>query len=273
MGSVELPPLSVKAACWAAGLLLAWLGLRWFERASLFIPSRQLAGTPADSGFPYEELRLTAADGTRLHAWLVPGPEGGRTVVFFHGNAGNISHRMEKLRLLRGLGLSVLLFDYRGYGQSEGRPGERGTYADGLAAVEHLLAGRKLPAGRLVYYGESLGCAVALETALARPPGALILESPFTSTAEMGRRLLPFLPARLLVRHRYDNLAKIGALKAPLLILHSPDDEIVPYAMGRALFAAAPEPKAFAELRGDHNGGFLDTPDYARALREFLAAR
>jgi fermentation-respiration switch protein FrsA (DUF1100 family) len=191
--------------------------------------------------------------------------------VYNHGNAGNISNRLPKAEIFQSLGLGVLLYDYRGYGKSEGTPSERGTYADAAAAYRWLTEVKKIPPEKVVMYGESLGCAVALETALQEKSRALILESPFTSTVDMAKEIFPFLPARLMVTFKYDNAAKIGALKEPLLVLHSKDDDIVPFRMGRALFEAAPEPKRFQELKGSHDEGYLDSGDaYPRAIRDFL---
>lgn len=274
------------------GLLAVWVFLRWFEGANLYFPSREHEAHPGTYGLPYEDLLLAAEDGGRPHAWFLDAaapsksrlplpppleaealslPAGPRPVaVMFHGNAGNISHRLDKARALRGMGLSVLLFDYRGYGKSAGRPSERGLYLDGDAAVREALRRVGGDARRLVYFGESLGCGVAMEAALRNPPGALVLESPFASTAAMGRLVYPWLPADLLVRQRFDNLGKAPGLKTPLLVLHSPQDEVVPYAMGRLVYFAAPEPKSFVETRGGHNDGFLETATWASSVRGFL---
>ncbi|MBI4424804.1 MAG: alpha/beta hydrolase [Elusimicrobia bacterium] len=252
---------------------LCWLGLRWFERAQLFIPSREMAAHPGSFGLAYETVRLTAADGVALHGWLVPGERHAPVVLLLHGNGGNISHRAQKAALLRGLGYSVFLLDYRGYGRSEGRPSEQGTYRDAMAAFRYLREVLGVHPNRLVYYGESLGCGVAVDLALRRPPAALILESPFTSVVDMGRLVFPMLPVRWLVFHRYDNLAKIPEVAAPLLVLHSPDDEIVPFEMGRRVYEAAREPKAFAPLRGSHNDGYLEAgARYAEEVERFLRA-
>lgn len=286
-------PLLSKVLYLVVGLLLFYAFLRWFERANLYFPSRSHDLLPTAAGLPFEEVGFKTADGVRLSAWysdvsepargpqgvepelrgVVPlksGPDGPLVVLHFHGNAGNISHRLPKLRIFRGIGMSALLVDYRGYGKSKGRPSEKGTYLDGEAAADYLVREKGVPLERIVYLGTSLGGAVALETALRRPPRALILESAFTSTADMGRILLPFLPVKLLVRHKYDNIGKIPRLKTPVLVLHSPEDDIIPFEMGRRLFEAAPEPKSFAELSGDHNEGFLAGPAYAAAIRDFL---
>ncbi|MBI5597245.1 MAG: alpha/beta hydrolase [Elusimicrobia bacterium] len=278
---------------WAGlGLLALWVFLRWFEAVNLFIPARGHQAHPGTYGLAYEDLFLEAEDGGRPHAWFLDAgapskaglplppplraaplelPTGPRPVaVMFHGNAGNISDRLDKARALRAMGLSVLLFDYRGYGKSAGRPSERGLYRDGDAAVSDALRRAGGDARRLVFVGESLGCAVALEEALRRPPAALVLESPFASTAAMSRLVYPWLPADLLVRQRFDNVGKAPRLRTPLLVLHSPQDDVVPYAMGRQVYFAAPEPKAFVETRGGHNDGFMETAYWASSIRDFL---
>jgi hypothetical protein len=190
-------------------------------------------------------------------------------VLFCHGNGGNISHRLDKAARLRRTGVSLLFFDYRGYGLSEGAPSEQGTYQDAEAAYQWLL---QRGAKGVVFYGESLGCAVATEMARRHPEArGLILESPFTSTVAMAQLIFPRLPVSWILRYRYDNLAKIPGLRMPLLILHSPQDEIVPFAMGKRLFAAAPEPKRFVEMAGGHNDGYIDFGErYAAEVKRFL---
>jgi len=240
----------------------------------VYHPDRNLSMIPNSFGLAFEDLRLATEDGTAIHGWYLPAPSSkpGFVLLYCHGNAGNISHRLTKARMLRPLGLAILLFDYRGYGRSAGTPSEEGTYWDAEAAYRYLVDKKGYPPERIILYGESLGSAVALELALRRGSRALILESPFTSVMEMGQRILPFLPLRWLLRYHYDNLAKIPRLREPLLILHSPQDDVVPYEMGRRLFEAAPEPKRFFELRGDHNDGFLETGDaYPKAFADFLS--
>jgi fermentation-respiration switch protein FrsA (DUF1100 family) len=216
-------------------------------------------------------LALTASDGVRLHAWWVPHPEAKVALLYFHGNAGNIGHRRSFIEDLRDLPASVLALDYRGYGESEGAPSEEGLYRDARAAYDWVAA--RFPPARIVAFGKSLGGGPACELATQVPLGGLILQSAFTSLADMSRIVLPFFPARWFLRQRYDNLAKIGRVACPKLFIHARKDEIVPFSMGERLFAAAPEPRRFAPFeRGDHNG-LIDTngPAYFDALRAFLA--
>lgn len=242
-----------------------------FADRFVYYPTREHdGGTPATIGLAYDDVRLTAADGVHLHAWFVPGRAQGPTLVFFHGNAGNISHRLEKLAILHGLGAAVLLLDYRGYGQSEGRPDEAGTYRDAEAAYDWLARRSDQPAAA-VLYGESLGGTVATDLAARRAVGGLILESTPSSIVEVARHHFPVLPIDWFLSVRYDALSKIGRVSAPVLILHSTDDEIVPFAMAERLFDGARAPKRLVRLAGGHNDNFLVSADaYRQALKEFL---
>ncbi|MBI4505613.1 MAG: alpha/beta hydrolase [Chloroflexi bacterium] len=249
-------------------------GLAAIEDQFLYLPSRTLVATPAQRGLGYEEVWLTASDGVRLHGWFVPGP---RDLVWLwlHGNGGNISHRVENIAFIqRRLGASVFIFDYRGYGLSEGRPSEDGLYRDADAALAYLRIRPDLDARRVVLFGRSLGTAVAVDLAARERVLGLILESPLTSIPGLARALYPFLPLEPLLRTRYDALAKIGRVAAPLLVIHSRDDEVIPYQQGQALFAAAREPKRLYTLTGArHNDTYLRGGDgYWQALDGFLAS-
>lgn len=259
-------------------IALAYLGVLaavYFGQSSLLyfpgIPSRELTATPLDIGLAYENVTLTAEDGVRLHGWWVPHPQPRAAVLHLHGNAGNVSHRLELIRILHDLGLSLLILDYRGYGRSEGKPDEAGTQRDALAAWRHLTEARHFPPEAVVLHGQSLGAALAAWLAAHERPGALILESAFTSVPDLAAELYPWLPARRLTRFRYATREYLGWVRCPVLVIHSPDDEIVPYAHGQRLYEAAAGPKAFLKLRGDHNAGFLlSGRDYVNGLDAFL---
>jgi uncharacterized protein len=220
----------------------------------LYFPSKAILETPADAGLDFHDLAIETADGERLHGWWVAARSTPAAhVLLCHGNAGNVGDRVLHAQLLCEAGLDVLLFDYRGYGRSTGRPGEQGLYRDARAAREALLREPGVDPGRLVYVGESLGGAVALELALEHPPAGLVLQSTFTGVREMAALHYPFVPARL-VPEAYPSLARIPALRAPLLVLHGDRDDIVPVDQGRALFEAAPEPKEIRLFPGlGHN--------------------
>lgn len=264
------PRLVVKIAVLLGLLALFFYSLRSLEDRTLYYPEKGLDATPRAYGWAFEDLRLKTEDGVEVHGWYIPGTKP-FVLLLAHGNAGTISHRLNKAALLRRTGAGLLLFDYRGYGQSAGRPSEQGTYRDAEAAYRYLTETKGILANRVFFYGESLGCAVALEMALRHPGAGVILESPFTSTVDMGKLVFPWLPAKWIVRHRYDNLLKIPKLTTPLLIMHSPQDEIVPFHMGQRLFQAAPEPKTFLELKGGHNEGYMDTGErYVSAVKAFV---
>jgi len=253
-----------------AGALVVVLG--WYEPRLIYFPARDLERTPAGLGLPFEDIELRTVDGERVHGWLLPAPTPALvTVLLLHGNAGNISHRFEKLAVLRGLGADVLIIDYRGYGRSSGRPTETGTYRDADAAYAYLVEIRRIAPGRIVLYGESLGAAVAVDLAARKPVGGLVMESAFSSAVDVGQEMFSFLPARLLVRNRYESTKKIGAVRAPVLILHSRDDEYFGWHHPQRLYDAAREPKRLVALRGGHNDAFLVSSQiYAAALAAFL---
>ncbi len=252
-------------------VLVLWFMLRRFEHAQLYFPSSELEATPDVIGLPYEDVYLSTSDGVRIHGWWVPSEDGAPALIFCHGNAGNISHRLELINILHRLGLNVFIFDYRGFGRSEGRPNEEGTYLDAEAAWRHLREDRGIEPEKIVIFGRSLGGAVAIELAKRREAGALIAESTFTSTVDMGRIVFPFLPVRLMVTNEYDSISKVGGLALPKLFIHSQDDELVPFEMGKQLYREAAEPKEFAVISGSHNDGYLvSEPDYSKAIADFL---
>ena len=242
-----------------------------FQRWLIYFPSRTFYATPADAGLEYEEVWLTTSDGVRISAWLVPHAEARATILFVHGNAGNIGDRVDALRTLHSFGVNVLIVDYRGYGKSEGRPSEAGTYRDATAAWDYLTGVRGLPASSIILFGESLGGAVAIDLALRHPPGALVVQSTFTSMADVAAIHYPYLPVRWMVRHEYDSVAKVGRITCSKLFIHSTGDTLIPLANGKALFEAAAEPKRLMLTPGDHNeGGFQYSREFTRQLGEFL---
>ena len=225
------------------------------EHIFLYFPDSELVMTPAVMQLEFEDVFFAAADGTKLHGWYLPGEAESPLVLFCHGNAGNISHRVDNLHWLHELGLSVFIFDYRGYGQSEGTASEEGTYSD-LRGALRWLQDRGWTSERMIYFGRSLGAGVALQLSLEEPPAGLVLESPFTSIKAMGQHHYPllWLLAGWALNVRYDNLTKIAQLKAPLLILHGERDQIVPLLMGQELFELARQPKYFYSIpRAGHN--------------------
>jgi hypothetical protein len=238
--------------------LLVLLLVYFMQERLVFMPYRTIEETPAQAGMLHQEVNLTTADGVTLNAWYVPAAgESRATVLFCHGNAGNISHRIENLRKMRNLGLNTLIFDYRGYGASTGSPTEAGVYLDARAAWDWLTKEKKLSADQVVIWGQSLGGAVASHLATEVRPAALIMESTFTSIPDVGSDQYPFLPIRWLAKMNFDNLGNMSRIKCPVLIVHSRQDEMLKFAYAERNFAAAPEPKEFLEISGGHNDGFM----------------
>lgn len=265
---------------WGLVPLGLFLLLRWFERANVYQPARALRVSAAVLGRPFEDVTFTAQDGTRLHGWFFPAaPDSPRrhlAVLHCHGNGGNISHRLDIADTLLETGVNVLLFDYRGYGRSRGRPTEEGTYRDAVAAHAWLVE-RGFAPTNIIAFGESLGGAVATELARRVPLAGLVLQSTFTSIPDVGAELFPFLPVRWLARLRYDTRAKLPSIHVPVLILHSRDDTLVRFGHAERNFAAANAPKRLVELAGDHNdfleaGRELFRDGFAGWLRELPAA-
>ncbi|WP_295441924.1 alpha/beta hydrolase [uncultured Thiodictyon sp.] len=246
-------------------------GLYLLQPWMVFMPSREIAQTPGDWGLAYEELWLRARDGVRLHAWYLPQPGAHQVLLFFHGNAGNISHRRSSLEIFHRRGLAVLILDYRGYGRSDGRPSEAGLYRDATAAWDYLVGTRGIAPGAIVIFGRSLGGAVAARLAAEVQPAGLILESTFSSVPDLAGALYPVLSHITMLRYRFDTVSALSAVRCPVLVLHSREDDIIPYALGQRVYEAAHPPKAFQDLIGDHNGGFLLSPGYEQGLAQFLA--
>ena len=249
---------------------------RLLDRHFIFFPDRDLGATPAEVGLHYEDVRLGVGTGEEIHGWFVPG-DSETTLLWLHGNAGNIGGRLDNLRMLHdALGLSVLIFDYRGYGQSGGVPSEAAMYEDAEAALEFLRSDKGLdPVESIVLFGRSLGGAVAVETAARRSVRGVVLESAFTSVRDMARRTHPYLPSSLVMRmieSRFDALSRIPDVGSPVLIVHGDRDDLVPTDHARRLFDAAAGPKSLYLIEGaSHNDTYLvGGAPYFDALRAFV---
>lgn len=245
----------------------------------LFYPNisgRELVSTPRTRGMHYENVEFVTSDNIKLHGWFIfantsTANQKTATVLFFHGNAGNISHRLGSIELFHQLGLNVFIIDYRGYGQSKGEITEAGTYLDAEAAWLYLTKNRALNENEIIIFGRSLGAAIAAWLAERVAPAGLIVESSFSSVPSMGQRLYPFLPVRLLSRFQYNTKEYIKEISCPVLVAHSRDDEIIPYEEGMDVFNAAPEPKQFLPMSGGHNDGFIVSgSDYVNGIESFI---
>jgi fermentation-respiration switch protein FrsA (DUF1100 family) len=242
------------------------------QRRLAFVPSRDLSVTPGDIGLSFEDIFIEVADGERVHGWYFPVEGSAVVAMLCHGNAGNISHRLETAEFLTSIGVNVLLFDYRGYGRSDGKPSEENAYADAEAAYRWLLSDKGFGSEQVIIFGRSLGGAVAVELATRVSCRALIVESSFSSVKDLGRRMFPYMPIGLLLRFEFDSAEKIASLDCPKVICHSPVDEIVPYDLGRKLYEAAAEPKTWIELSGGHNEReYFRDPAYLEAWNRLIS--
>jgi len=247
--------------------------LRWFERHQVYHPKRALDATGAELKRPFEDVTFRTNDGLGLNGWFFPADKDSLRAdwvwLLCHGNAGNISTRLELCAALLSSGFNLFIFDYRGYGRSQGRPSEEGTYLDAEAAYDWLL--RKDFSGNcIVAYGESLGGGVATELASRRPLAGLVLESSFSSATDVGAELFPWLPVRRISRIKYDACAKLPRLKLPVLFLHSRGDELIGFHHAEKNFARANEPKILWELSGEHSEPLTDRPQFLEGLEKFL---
>ncbi|MFH0940548.1 MAG: alpha/beta hydrolase [Candidatus Omnitrophota bacterium] len=241
---------------------LSFLFLRYIEVRTIFYPTKELASFPGRAGLDFQDVFFKAAGNVELNGWFIPSKNAKYTVLFCHGNAGNISHRIEKLKFFNELGCNVFIFDYEGYGKSRGKPSEANLYRDARAAYEYLLS-RDIAPDQVIGYGESIGGAVITDLASRQEMKAVILDSTFTSTKDMIRYAYPFLPYWIF-SSRFDSEAKIRNIKVPKLIIHSQDDEIVPFKLGRKLYEVSAQPKEFLKIHGGHNSNFFESAGFLK---------
>ncbi len=266
---------------------------KFIEKRLIFHPDRSNDSTTPDVyGIEYDDVTFRTKDGLNLHGWFVPGkppspdadlPAGQlpadkagtdrHTLLWFHGNAGNINRRLDNIKMIYDrVPVNVFIIDYRQFGRSEGKISEKGTYIDARAALAYLHSRNDINNEKIIFFGRSLGSAVAVELAVKEKCRALILETPFTSIKEMGKKLYPFLPIHFLLRTKYDSLVKIGNIKVPILIMHGDKDELVPIEHGMELYEAANEPKEFYTIPGaGHNDTHIVGGDeYYDVIRNFV---
>lgn len=252
-------------------MLCIYMVLSGCVAGMIYHPSGKIETTPAHIGLAYEWVRVETADGVEISGWWVPAADAKKTVLFFHGNAGNIGSRLDTIRMINSLGLHLFIIDYRGFGKSSGAPSEKGLYLDAEAALDYLVDVRNIDAGALILWGRSLGGAVAARTAAEREAGKLILESTFTSMAEAANDLYSWVPGGLLANHSYPTAAYLPQIDIPTLVIHSKDDEVIGFHHGRQLFDAISAPKGFVEIQGSHNQGWIASEDvYVEGVRVFI---
>jgi len=260
---------------WTRTTVCFLLGLAMFISGcvseAVYHPTHTIRSTPANIKLNYEDITLETEDSVMLSAWWVPAADPEGTVLFCHGNAGNMGDRLDTLQIINTLGLNVLIFDYRGYGRSEGSPSEKGTYLDAEAAWNYLVGEKKIAPGRIIVWGRSLGGAIAARTAAHHRVGLVVVESTFTSLKDLADDLFIWVPSWLLRNYAYETAHYLDSLDVPVLVIHSRDDEIIPFNHGKRLYDSINGPKAFTEIQGSHNRGFLDSISlYVASITDFI---
>ena len=253
-------------AYWGLGTILYFM-----QPTFLYCPVREVPYTPDEIDLDFENIVLKTKDGLRLNGWYIPAEKSEFTVLFCHGNGGNMMHRLDSINIFYNLGLSCFIFDYRGYGSSEGKPTEEGTYLDVMAAYQWLTEEKKISPEDIIIFGRSLGGSIAAQLAAKVEAKSLIIESGFTSYVDIGRKFYPYMPVRWFARFSYKTIDYLSDVRCPVMIIHSRNDDVVPFEFGQELYEAANEPKEFVEIFGSHNDGFLMSGEiYKKAWTKWL---
>lgn len=267
----------------AVGAIVAFgLYLYLSQDRMFFFPTVEMEASPADIGLDFDDISIEVGDSEKIHAWYVPvrtddNADNNRstpTVLFFHGNGGNISHRLPTIDLAVGLGANIMLLDYRGYGRSSGSPSEDNMYTDAEACYRWLTETKATPPDQIILFGRSLGGAVAIELATRVECAGLIVESSLTSAKAMGNLMFPYFPVGLLLKHKFASIEKIRNVNCPILVAHSKNDDMIPFQMGRALFEKARRPKRMVQIAGLHNERhYMQDPSYRKCLEDILITK
>lgn len=255
------------------GFVLLFGYIKFLERYGVFYPNKKIEITPDSLNITFEDVYIKTKDNLKINGWFIPVQGAQYTILFFHGNAGNLQDRIEKIIMFKELGVSVFIIDYRGYGRSQGKPSEQGLYLDAQAAYDYLVNQRNIKPSQIILFGESLGTAVAIDLATKVKLAGLILEGAFSRGKDMAKVIYPYLP-RFFFSNIYDSLTKIKKINCPKLFIHSKDDEIVPFSLAEKLFSTAPEPKKLIVMRGTHNEAFfVSQSDFVSSIAEFIKER
>ncbi len=253
-------------------VFLLFLFLISCQGTFLYHPAKSLNMSPENINLQYESVDLKTSDGISIHGWYIPAQKQRGVVLFCHGNGGNISHRLDTIKVLNELKLSVFIFDYRGYGKSTGTPTEKGTYNDAMAAWKYLRETKGISSEKIIVHGRSLGGAIAVWLASQTDPAALIVESSFTSTVDVARTMNLVKHFTGIITYKYPAIDYIKKVKCPIMVIHSKDDRLIVYSLGRKLYDAAPGNPRFLEIKGGHNSGFIESYEvYKTGLDKFLA--
>ena len=259
----------------AAVLIIAYSVLGWslffLQPSFLYRPVRGVIYTPEEIDLEYENITFETPDGVRLNGWFIPSPNAKYTILFCHGNGGNIMHRLDSINIFYELGLNCFIFDYRGYGNSTGKPSEEGTYTDARAAYDWLIKDKKIRPENIIVFGRSLGGSIGANLAANAEVGGLVVESSFTSFVDIGKKFYPYMPVKWFARFKYETINYIREVNYPVMVIHSRNDELIPFELGQEIFEAANEPKKFVEIYGGHNDGFLLSNDiYIKGWQDWL---
>jgi fermentation-respiration switch protein FrsA (DUF1100 family) len=253
-------------AYWGLGLILYFM-----QPTFLYSPVREIPYAPGELGLAFEKVAFKSADGLQLSGWYIPVQNSKLTVLFCHGNGGNMMHCLDSINIFYNLELSCFIFDYRGYGNSEGKPSEEGTYLDAMAAYKWLTEEKKISADDIIVFGSSLGGSIAAQLASKVRAAALVIESAFTSYVDIGRKFYPYMPVRWFARFSYRTIDYLKSVHCPVMVIHSRNDEVVPFEFGLELYESANEPREFVEIFGSHNDGFLVSGEiYKKAWANWL---
>ncbi|MHC4130685.1 MAG: alpha/beta hydrolase [Planctomycetota bacterium] len=252
--------LPILAVLFIAYVIMA-LALFFMQTHFVYFPTHEHDYTPQDIDLDFEDVTLETSDAIKLNAWYIPAQNASIVILFCHGNGGNISHRLDSINLFNQLGLNCFIFDYRGYGLSEGKPDEQGTYMDAFTAYQWLRDEKNFQPQNIIIFGRSLGASIASQLAGKVQVKSLVIESAFTNIIDMGRKLYPYLPVRWFARFYYPTINYIKKVNCPVMVIHSPEDEMIPYEFGLKLYEASNEPKEFVEISGTHNDGFITSGD------------
>ena len=262
--------LEILVVIFIAYSVCGWT-LYFMQPTFLYKPVRQVSYTPAELGLEFEKVILKTADDLKLQAWYIPADISAPTVLFCHGNGGNITHRLDTVNIFYNLGLNCLVFDYRGYGNSEGKISEEGTYLDAAAAFEWLTNEKKISPEEIILFGRSLGGSIAAQLATRVDCMGLVVESAFTSYADIGSKFYPYMPVRWFARYGYKTIDYIRDVDCPVMIIHSRNDEIAPFEFGLKLYEASNPPNEFVEIFGGHNDAFLVSAEiYKKAWKKWI---
>lgn len=258
-----------------AAVIIAYLvvaGQKFFNQARhVYFPVKEIIADPGSIGLDFRDIYFWSGQDVKLHGWFVPCTKSDKTILVFHGNGGNISHRLQLIRVLHSVGLSVFIIDYRGYGHSLGKPTEEGTYTDGMAAMDYLINNQGLKKEDIIVYGRSLGGPIAARVAAGCHPLALVLDSTFTSIKEFAAQLHPGLPVRKFFKFNYPTIKWVAEVRCPVLLFHSQQDGYIPYSHARELFKNIKTEKQLVTIKGGHSDGYMVSEGkYRESLVKFI---